>query len=270
MIKFFRKNRQNMIKDLPTGKAGNKASKYLLYAIGEIILVVIGILIALQINNTNENGKKREIEVNYLERLSIDLKDNEKLWSDFYDVKQKQLEAANIFLNFSFRKNQDSVFQIMPYFNAIFSWVDININQVTFEEMVSSGNLDLISNDSIKIKLLVLNKHYKSILDIQKKEKESHDRLLFPPINEKFNMRYFMALEPTKQKEINRTFTDQEVGYYLNEFKKELIELIGDQTFMNGVTVIQSSADVTMKQFLDAKQQVTELIALIKEELKRD
>ena len=260
MIKFFRKTRQKMIKE-------NKASKYLLYAIGEIILVVIGILIALQINNANENRKKRQVEVSYLERLVIDLKDNEKLWTGFHDKKKKQLEAANIFLNFSFRKNQDSVFNIMPYFNDIFSWEDININQVTFEEMVSSGNLDLISNDSIKIKLLDLNKHYKSILNVQNKEKESHDRLLFPPINEKFNMRYSMALNPSKQQEINRTFTGEEIGYYLNEFKQELLGLLGDQTFMNGVTVVQTSASVSMNGFSDAKTRVIELIALIEKEL---
>ncbi len=50
MIKFFRRIRQNLLKE-------NKFSKYLLYAIGEIVLVVIGILIALQINNLNEESK---------------------------------------------------------------------------------------------------------------------------------------------------------------------------------------------------------------------
>ena len=50
MIKFFRHIRQNLIME-------NKTSKYLKYAIGEIILVVIGILIALQVNNWNENRK---------------------------------------------------------------------------------------------------------------------------------------------------------------------------------------------------------------------
>ncbi len=55
MIKFFRKIRQNMIKE-------NKVSKYLLYAIGEIILVVIGILIALQVNTWNEYRKDRVSE----------------------------------------------------------------------------------------------------------------------------------------------------------------------------------------------------------------
>ncbi|MBT8306228.1 MAG: hypothetical protein KJN85_04770, partial [Maribacter sp.] len=50
MIKFFRKIRQQLLIE-------NRTGKYLLYAIGEIVLVVIGILIALQINNWNEEKK---------------------------------------------------------------------------------------------------------------------------------------------------------------------------------------------------------------------
>ena len=60
MIKFFRRIRQQLLSDLPSeasAKGGNKFSKYLLYAIGEIILVVIGIMIALQFNNRNEQQK---------------------------------------------------------------------------------------------------------------------------------------------------------------------------------------------------------------------
>jgi len=62
MIKFFRKIRQKLLSE-------NKFSKYLIYAIGEIVLVVIGILIALQINNWNED-KKGKVELNqYLSSL---------------------------------------------------------------------------------------------------------------------------------------------------------------------------------------------------------
>ena len=53
MIKFFRKIRQKMLTE-------NKFNKYLIYAFGEIVLVVIGILIALQINTWNENKKSNE------------------------------------------------------------------------------------------------------------------------------------------------------------------------------------------------------------------
>lgn len=55
MIKFFRKIRQRLLTE-------NKFSKYLIYAIGEILLVVIGILIALQINNWNESQKEQLLE----------------------------------------------------------------------------------------------------------------------------------------------------------------------------------------------------------------
>ena len=60
MIKFFRNLRQHMIKE-------HKVSRYILYALGEIVLVVIGILIALQINNWNENRKVLKAQVNLLE-----------------------------------------------------------------------------------------------------------------------------------------------------------------------------------------------------------
>ena len=63
MIKFFRKIRQNLLSEGKTGK-------YLKYAFGEIILVVIGILIALQINNWNQNSKERNVEQEYLVSLN--------------------------------------------------------------------------------------------------------------------------------------------------------------------------------------------------------
>tara|TARA_R110002051_G_scaffold323712_2_gene418224 strand:- start:13567 stop:13764 length:198 start_codon:yes stop_codon:yes gene_type:complete len=64
MIKFFRKIRQKILTE-------NKFSKYLLYAIGEIVLVVIGILIALQVNNMNEVEKVKDKEVIYLNALDV-------------------------------------------------------------------------------------------------------------------------------------------------------------------------------------------------------
>ena len=66
MIKFFRHIRQTLIME-------NKTSKYLKYAIGEIILVVVGILIALQINNWNENRKLKNVEFQTLLALQVDL-----------------------------------------------------------------------------------------------------------------------------------------------------------------------------------------------------
>ncbi|WGK64826.1 DUF6090 family protein [Croceiramulus getboli] len=66
MIKFFRKIRQRLL-------AENKFSKYLLYGIGEIVLVVIGILIALQINTWNENRKSKALAQKYIQDIRTDL-----------------------------------------------------------------------------------------------------------------------------------------------------------------------------------------------------
>ena len=89
MIKFFRHIRKRLIGE-------NRFSKYLLYAIGEIILVVIGILIALQINNWNEARKNTKTENEYYCRLLEDFeldRNNIKRLSDESDYKIKKSKA---------------------------------------------------------------------------------------------------------------------------------------------------------------------------------
>ncbi|MBO3116110.1 hypothetical protein J4050_05090 [Winogradskyella sp. DF17] len=87
MIKIFRKIRYNLME---TGKTG----KYLKYAIGEIILVVIGILIALQINNWNEKENRNEKLINIYESVHADIKNDLK---DLNDVKAFYMKKKPIF-----------------------------------------------------------------------------------------------------------------------------------------------------------------------------
>jgi sensor domain CHASE-containing protein len=71
MIKFFRKIRQNLLSE-------NKFSKYLLYAVGEIVLVIIGILIALAINQKNTDKNNNELRDLYLIQLNEEINENLK------------------------------------------------------------------------------------------------------------------------------------------------------------------------------------------------
>ena len=84
MIKFFRKIRQNLILE-------NKTGKYFKYAIGEIILVVIGILIALSINNWNEKHQAKNKMVSNFQNLIEDLKSNKLQKNHNYKEKIKHL-----------------------------------------------------------------------------------------------------------------------------------------------------------------------------------
>jgi len=154
MIKFFRKIRYNL---LETGKTG----KYLKYAIGEIILVVIGILIALYINNSNESRKLEKVEIDYLNRFLIDLEKDQHLWTDLIEQKNKQLQAIKRIEDIIFF-NQDSIITILSLIPNALDWNDLNPHRTTLNEMLSSGNLNLIKSDSIKIKLLELDDAYNS------------------------------------------------------------------------------------------------------------
>jgi len=75
MIKFFRKIRQNLLME-------NKTGKYFKYAIGEIVLVVLGILIALSINNWNENKKDRRNETVFLQGIINDIDEQRLVLED--------------------------------------------------------------------------------------------------------------------------------------------------------------------------------------------
>ena len=73
MIKFFKRIRQQLLQENLSDRQAGSIQKYLLYALGEILLVVIGILLALQINNWNEYRKERIMEKNYLLAIKTDL-----------------------------------------------------------------------------------------------------------------------------------------------------------------------------------------------------
>lgn len=96
MIKFFRKIRQNLIME-------NKTGKHIKYAIGEIVLVFIGILIALQINNWNNNQKanieEKEILESLYENLTLANQQSEALINDEKMLKQLLIRMLGIETN---------------------------------------------------------------------------------------------------------------------------------------------------------------------------
>ena len=159
MIKFFKHIRKSLLME-------NKAAKYLLYAIGEIILVVIGILIALSINNNNEDKKARKLEVKYLKNLltdvDLELKNNDSL----INYRGVTAEAAADLLNSEMRetlKTGSDLVSLELTINQVFQRIKFIPTNNTYKELLSSGNLNFISNDSIKDYLLELDKMYVTI-----------------------------------------------------------------------------------------------------------
>ena len=92
MIRILRNIRQNFLKD-------GKVAKYLAYSAGEIVLVMIGILLALQVNNWNENRRSLNIEIDLLSRLKLDLENNLTEINGISAEMKSKIHSANIILN---------------------------------------------------------------------------------------------------------------------------------------------------------------------------
>lgn len=144
MIKFFRKVRQNMIKE-------NKASKYLLYAIGEIVLVVIGILIALQINNWNELKKEADFEHKVLNELISSLQTNIEHLNRGIEWNEDAIVSCNIILE-HFKQELAYSDSLDFHFSTSLQWYYPTLNNNAYENLKSYG-LHLIKNDSIRTAL---------------------------------------------------------------------------------------------------------------------
>ena len=147
MINFFRKIRKKLLVE-------NKTGKYLKYAIGEIVLVVIGILIALQVNNWNISGIEQDKIQVYARFLVHDLEEDiVMLKFSMYQATESinRIDSLTVYVqNKSIEdiSNLDVLFLSSALGYRPFSW-----NRATLEELKSSGSLHSIKNDSLKMKI---------------------------------------------------------------------------------------------------------------------
>ncbi len=144
MIKFFRHIRQNLIMKNQTGK-------YFKYAIGEIILVVIGILIALQINNRNEARKERIQGKAYIAEIYNDLKSDLTSLNEVLERLETNKKTSRQILEILENNDKhipDSSLFVSNVLNAN-SVIDVSRTRKTWDELKSSGRIAIIENDSL-------------------------------------------------------------------------------------------------------------------------
>ncbi|MDT0605992.1 DUF6090 family protein [Croceitalea rosinachiae] len=143
MIKLFRRIRQKLLSE-------NKFSKYLLYAIGEIILVVIGILIALQINNWNEdlnieNQREKLIAALHSDALTTDNRLDFGLQMAS-DINQKLSHFLKILSRDNTTISRDT---LKIYSSYIFQVANFKPAMSSYETAVSTGNIALLENETL-------------------------------------------------------------------------------------------------------------------------
>ena len=160
MIPFFRKIRKTLADD-------NKPLKYLRYAIGEIVLVVIGILIALQINNWNEHRKSKLQEVNILTKLNTDLKANLIEIKGLIDLTEKRIKASHTILNY-FEK-QKAIDDSLKLSFELINNDDLFNNANTTYKYIENQGVDILRNDSLLSKITSMyERHFNNIANREK------------------------------------------------------------------------------------------------------
>jgi hypothetical protein len=144
-MKFFRKFRQIML-------AQGRLSHYLAYAIGEILLVVIGILIALQINTWNENRINKNKEAFIIEDLHREFQANKAKLDITINYQRAILEATREVM--SLIGEPEEVIQQRNIDSLLYltiDYTDYSPSQSVISDLISSGKLNLISSDSLRM-----------------------------------------------------------------------------------------------------------------------
>ena len=245
MIKFFRSIRKDLMEK-------NKTGKYFKYAFGEIVLVVIGILIALSINNWNEKRKERIIERQSYENLITSLKKDSLELARVINFQQKSMVEQNRFINsdLSEIKAYMTIKEISKSLNDVyFGAYSFFPKYGTYNAIQSNEGINLFSSKEIKSLLIEL-------YDYQCKKYEDQDAVI--------DYKFMHDFIPFSQRHLG-FFVDSNFKYKeinLNLFEKNYDELVLQCENLN-VMLKQSIISL-----IDIQKTVNELISHITKELK--
>ena len=273
MAKLFRKVRQKLLTE-------NKIRNYLIYAIGEIVLVVIGILIALQINAANQKHQRSKLETVLLKQVKFELLETyEDIWRDAGFLALGQRSHRRINQHFLAEK---------PYVDSLcfdFYWVNrdeyIYPSNAAYSRIKREG-LDIIKNDSVRIWLQSL---YEGLFP-----RLSKGGAASPDISQTFNNYYLNAFKPNDDLELefyyelpsdtvgSRIYSDVDFGFpredrrYGDELTIGYVPmnyeaLKKDPKFQMLLVQTKAYRDSKILQYSNVRSVIKRVIELIDEEL---
>lgn len=236
MFRFFKNMRRGLLKE-------GRVKTYLGYALGEILLVVIGILIALSINNRSQYIKDRKTEVFVLNSIRSNLnEDIGALYKIIYSNQQllARLDTASTILNDSAEWPVGTLTASLESFNEIYAFTT---NRTGIDQLISSSQMEIIRSRQLVEQLLL---YYR---DIEENAKG----------NEMAAIEYSQGTFGPKLLSYDRVSAPQRP---LSDYRK-------DPFFSNAVAFKQKNTRLMMAEYLGIQKKAQKLSSLINEELKR-
>ena len=194
MINFFRKIRKQLADD-------NKPMKYLRYAIGEILLVVVGILIALSINNWNEQRKTNRKELSILTEVKNALNANKEILKTRSDIFNDLKHRGELL--------QEHLTNKLVYHDTLESYLNIpqrnysfRLSFSTYENLKSQG-FDIISNEGLRLDIIKLyDEHFGLLKDQEDKMSDILTNSIEPILFKYFKTTLNGGLEPNDYEQL--------------------------------------------------------------------
>jgi hypothetical protein len=236
----------------------NKTGKYLKYAIGEIALVVIGILIALQINNWNETQKQNREEISILKNLHENLKQAKLQSTSFIENEEKLRESLIMVLGINANKEQEHMVSITDSTFKDLMWsFESQIPVInTYSDIKSTGKLSVIKNREIRESFngleLAINELNNLVSDRLKVQQLRIDEIAVNEIN-------FIPLLKKRQPDID----------IANEIPNNYKSVLSNPKTRNLLGMKLELTDDVSRKRKDLSAEIDTLISLLETELKK-
>ena len=260
-MKIFRKTRQKLASE-------NKISAYLRYAIGEIILVVLGILIALQVNNWNANRILESNSENYLEKMILDLQANNKRFNFLvygdsttnpygYSMYEKAVKINDSLLKLTYSGLNKSNLNYILTAKFLQGQSYLNINDNTYRELINTGKFYTLGNKDL---IEAINNYYKRC-ERETEYNDANNDVIQKSI-EKFEDGFGKIFLDAKLDSIN--FNIENYPFYFDKHSKEY------KNFQIGLANILDSQQLNMRKIKILIKETDSLLKIINTYLTHD
>tara|TARA_B100000795_G_C22731372_1_gene411520 strand:+ start:93 stop:842 length:750 start_codon:yes stop_codon:yes gene_type:complete len=249
MIKFFRKIRYDLMEK-------NKTGKYFKYAIGEIVLVVIGILIALSINNWSETQKNKQQELVTLENILQDLQNDKIGLKNIIERRTSKSTSAEIMLSYYDGVKIDALTDYYFNWTNVLYWEAHYPRNIAFKELVNSGNVSIIKNANIRNSLLDNNTSYEKLFIIREHMYDDYALYLYNPYSGIID--YGDGIKVWSNPNIKIELSEEDVN-----------EALKNKTIKNGFTLASFNNILLKEQLIKILNTVDLTINLIEKQINK-
>ncbi|MGB4839474.1 MAG: DUF6090 family protein [Saprospiraceae bacterium] len=266
MIKFFRQIRKNLTEQ-------SKTCKYLKYAIGEIILVVIGILIALSMNNWNTKRQNKIEETNILFQLEEEYKGKLDELNQKVTIRNLMIEGTHKILENINQENYNlPIDSLNIYIGQSILTPTYNASNAVTEELLNSGKLYLISNKKLRKLITEWSGQLEKLIEEEQYLVNTYISNIDPYMNKIYPMNNTVSpiFHPSKETSNNFSKTQTSKDYKPKHSNKtvDIKALFNDLEFENYMGQINEYSVAGNMQSEDIRMIIESVLTLINSELK--